>query len=262
MRDIFYNLYKYVACYNYNINKSWNDLIKDIERKVYCEVFDLQGGEFYDFIKYFDSKIAITIKNDDYDQVLTIIEFLLNWTEENFKIRHYSEFNEKKYINKVFENECVGYRFINKYIVPITDEIESSEIEQSINTEYQGCRSHINKALLFLSDRDKRDYKNSIKESISAVESICCIIADKKTDLNGALKILEQKNNLKGQLKSAFEKLYNYTSGQGGIRHAEGLFESDVSYEEAKFMLVSCCAFINYLIAEHKKILEHGKKAE
>ena len=40
---------------------------------------------------------------------------------------------------------------------------------------------------------------------------------------------------------------------QGGIRHAEGMFESNVTFEEAKFMLVSCSAFINYMIAEYGK---------
>ena len=98
--------------------------------------------------------------------------------------------------------------------------------------------------------------KSAIKESISAVESICCIIAKKtNASLGDALKTLESKRNLKGQLKSAFEKLYNYTnSDKGGIRHAEGLFVSEVSFEEAKFMLVSCSAFVNYLIAEYGKI--------
>ena len=52
-------------------------------------------------------------------------------------------------------------------------------------------------------------------------------------------------------------KLYGYASDKGGIRHAEGLFESDVTFEEAKFMLVSCSAFINYLIAEFGK--EHNE---
>ena len=48
--------------------------------------------------------------------------------------------------------------------------------------------------------------------------------------------------------------LFGYTSDEGGIRHAEGLFVSEVSFEEAKFMLVSCSAFVNYLISEYGKI--------
>lgn len=53
--------------------------------------------------------------------------------------------------------------------------------------------------------------------------------------------------------QAIYQRIINdgYTSDEGGIRHAEGLFESNVTFEEAKYMLVSCCAFVNYLIAEY-----------
>ena len=162
------------------------------------------------------------------------------------------EFQE---INKIFQQEYVGYRFIDGEITPISDEVEVAEIEQSLDIEFQGCRSHIKKAISFLSDREKPDYKNCIKESISAVESICQIIIGKDSaTLGKALKVLEGKGVvLHSALKNAFSSLYGYTSDEGGIRHAEGLFESNVTFEEAKYMLVSCCAFVNYLIAEYGK---------
>lgn len=49
-------------------------------------------------------------------------------------------------------------------------------------------------------------------------------------------------------LKSAFVKLYAYTNDEStGIRHAL-MDDSDTpGFDEAKFMVVSCCAFINYL---------------
>ena len=48
-------------------------------------------------------------------------------------------------------------------------------------------------------------------------------------------------------LKGAFSKLYGYTSDASGVRHAGELGGKDSTFEEAKFMLVSCCAFVNYL---------------
>ena len=49
-------------------------------------------------------------------------------------------------------------------------------------------------------------------------------------------------------MKAAFEKLYGYTSDASGVRHAGKLGGPDSTFEEAKFMLVSCSAFVNYLI--------------
>ena len=82
---------------------------------------------------------------------------------------------------------------------------------------------------------------------------MCQIIIDpdgKEATLGNMLKKLENKGiEIHGALKSAFEKLYGYTSDANGIRHAGDLGGASSTFEEAKFMLVSCCAFINYLIA-------------
>lgn len=56
-------------------------------------------------------------------------------------------------------------------------------------------------------------------------------------------------------MKGAFEKLYGYTSDANGIRHANGLGEGDSTFEEAKYMLICCSAFVNYL----KENFEEGK---
>lgn len=41
--------------------------------------------------------------------------------------------------------------------------------------------------------------------------------------------------------------MYGYTSDEDGIRHSL-LEESTLKFMDAKFMLVSCSAFINFLI--------------
>lgn len=248
---------------------SWEELYGAALENIYC--LDMTAIDYRS--ETFDRYVESTIKNDTYDAVLTVIEYIFSWTRKFFKHRrkwidydHYTkvengiqydqiEINEFESINAFFEQECVGYRFVGDRIVKITDSVEIEEIESAIMCSFEGCRTHINNALNFLADRDTKDYKNCIKESISAVESVCSIITGKpKATLGDALKLLESKRGLKGQLKSAFEKLYNYTNDKGGIRHAEGLFVSEVTFEEAKFMLVCCSAFVNYLIAEYGKI--------
>lgn len=251
-------------------NRSISHLYYDTLENVYCN--DMPHTD--DVEDAFQTYTEDTIKNDTYDAVLTLIEYVFTWTKNNIKSRKnlidYSTFiaetptsgryaqveiNEYDMWNQVFEQECIGYRFVNGRIVNITDQTEISEIETAASCDFDGCKQHINNAVAFLADRSKKDYKNCIKESISAVESVCSIITGKpKATLGDALKLLESKRGLKGQLKSAFEKLYNYTNDKGGIRHAEGLFVSEVTFEEAKFMLVCCSAFVNYLIAEYGKI--------
>ena len=61
------------------------------------------------------------------------------------------------------------------------------------------------------------------------------------------------KSEIHPALKTAFEKLYGYTSDANGIRHANGIGEGNSTFAEAKYMLISCSAFINYLSECTKK---------
>lgn len=251
--------------YNWQ-SRRWDDLYDSVLENVYCldmKYVNDSGANFYNYIES-------TIKNDTYDAVLTVIEYVLSWTHKYFINRQplsgteetpegtkYNTINvdEFKFFNAVFEEECVGYRFIDDKIIKITDAVEIDEIQQASNCDFDGCRTHINNAISFLADRQKKDYKNCIKESISAVESICkVIVGNEHATLGEALKELEKKRGLKGPLKSAFEKIYSYTNDKGGVRHADGLFSSNATFEEAKFMLVCCSAFVNYLISEYGNI--------
>ena len=235
-------------------------LLKDI----YSEFVDDQARNIikYQNDDFIESYIYLPISANSYDEVLTVVEYVTNyfiqWQKLQYRkgFHYYDLIDYKAEINELFQREYVGYRFIDGEITPISDDIEVAEIEKSLDIEFQGCKSHIKKALGFLSDRENPDYKNSIKESISAVESICQIIAqNSKATLGEALKKLEEHGvKIHEAMKKSFSSLYGYTSDEGGIRHCEGMFESNVTFEEAKFMLVSCSAFVNYLISEYGKI--------
>lgn len=74
------------------------------------------------------------------------------------------------------------------------------------------------------------------------------MIIGKKGTLGEAIKHLENKGvNIHPSLKAAFLKLFGYTSDAKGIRHAGDIGGASSTFEEAKFMLVSCSAFVNYL---------------
>lgn len=237
----------------YNCSDTSNAFCKDILNDVFGEMNRENYYRAGEWKSLYNMKIDIVIQNAPYNEVLDIVWYVCLWF-----IKHKRYYNEKisKRFNKVFENESVGYRFVSGNIVPITDPVEIEEIEQAAENKFEGCRNHIKKAVEYLSNRESKDYKNVIKESISAVESICKVITgNENATLGDALNFLKNKRNLNPILKVAFEKLYAYTNDKGGIRHADGLFTSDVTFEEAKFMLVSCSAFVNYLISEYGKTI-------
>jgi hypothetical protein len=154
--------------------------------------------------------------------------------------------------NRVLEQELSGYRFVVDLIAPITDDGAIAAIEQAQESagNLHSVVIHLRQALSLFSDRKQPDYRNSIKESVSAVEAICrLVVQNSKATLGEALKVLGPKVPLHPALSGAFEKLYGYTSDANGIRHAL-LNESNLEQEDALFMLVSCSAFINYLTAK------------
>jgi hypothetical protein len=81
---------------------------------------------------------------------------------------------------------------------------------------------------------------------------MCNLIAKSSSaTLGRALNELARNNTvvMHPALKDAFVKLHGYTSNADGIRYAL-LEESNLGFEDAKFMLVSCSAFVNYLKAK------------
>jgi AbiJ N-terminal domain 4 len=151
-------------------------------------------------------------------------------------------------INAILERELSPYRCINGTFTEITDKQESLMLEQAMTSDdFPSVTSHLNRALELLSDRKKPDFRNSIKESISAVESMAQIITkNPKATLGDALKIIQKAGKLHGALKEGFSNLYGYTSDEGGIRHAM-LEEPNLAIEDAKFFLLACTSFVNYL---------------
>ncbi|NCQ80225.1 MAG: hypothetical protein GPI99_19680 [Microcystis aeruginosa W13-15] len=188
---------------------------------------------------FFDSEWHITY---------SLLEFILrNWKDEKLVI------DLSETLNGLFESELIPYRILDKTITDLTSEEEISELNSIYKLKSNPVKEHISLAINKLYNREKPDYRNSIKESISAVEACCRdILQDDKPTLGKALSAIERKIEIHGSLKSAFDKLYGYTSDSTGIRHS--LLDKDkITFEEAKFMLVACSAFINYLYGINSK---------
>lgn len=201
-----------------------------------------------DYDKYIDC-ITDYLDDDDIEwyHKLSLIDFVIKVISD-FYISSLQKFIKR--INTEFERLNYGYRIINNLVTPITAREEVESIEEAIDNAKDNIKEHLNRALIHLADKEKPDYRNSIKESISAVGALCREMTG-ENDLGKALFVLEKKQGkLHPQLKAAFDNLYSYVNEkQSGIRH-ELMDESGTyvpTYHEAKFMLVICSAFINYL---------------
>lgn len=200
-------------------NIYWSSVMEKIKRWFYSG--DTEWYDIYDIIEF-------TIKYSDYD-------FISN-------------------MNIALDKEKAGYSIVDKKITPITSKEEIQSIEEAVDNtkdKYNGVHTHLQTALSLLSDRENPDYRNSIKESISAVEALCQkITGDDKATLGKALKILGDKEQLHGALEKAFSSLYGYVSDGDGIRHAMMDDGKELDFHDAKYMLVTCTAFINLMIGK------------
>ena len=214
-------------------------------------------------IDYENPNSKIDNKNNENDLVYIFTKSdnlqwydIYDFIEKSLYVVEYDEKLLTEY-NRIMEEEGVPYRVIDRLVVPIINDEEIKSIKNASVTKYDSVNKHIKKALELLQNRTKPDYENSIKESISAIESLSSIITGtkgKNNTLGKTLDLLEKKGiNIHVSLKEAFKKIYGYTSDEKGIRHA-GAIENEAKIEDAIYMLVSCSAFVNYLIAKSEKL--------
>lgn len=252
LRNLFASLIKSTTDYT----SPWYELLKSVYIRFFKKPVDeVQYDDFYcrEFmLKFFKSSKW----NEIYDFYEEIIQ---NWTvyDESFKNIGKEQF--MNFANNVLVRDNSGYRFINDLIVPITNEMELQEIEETLKSsegnKYDGIQLHIKNALELLGKKPKPDYRNSIKESISAVESICKQISGVKSGgLDDPLKKINEKIYLHPAMTQGFLKLYGYTSDEDGIRHPILEDGKKIGYAEAKYMLVTCSAFVNFLIDKCKDV--------
>ncbi len=187
-----------------------------------------------------------------------IIEYSLEYIFNADTADIYGYYNDLvSKLNNILSEEKSGYRFVDQQFIPITNNNELEEIKNAMHSSFESVNSHIKKALNLYSDHKNPDYENSIKESISAVEAMCCIITGMTgsgATLGAALKKLEENGVFIHQaMKSAFNQLYGYTSDQAGIRHG-GINFVNAPEEDARYMMVSCSAFVNYLKNKYSKL--------
>ena len=183
-------------------------------------------------------------------EVYNFVEFLLplNTRGHGYDPERYAREDR---LNATLEREMSGYRSVKNQLVEITSPLELQEVDEAATTRtgFEGVAKHITSAIGLMGKRPTPDYRNSIKESISAVEAAAKLLTGGKSGgIDNAVAVLEKHHGLHPAFKDALKKLYGYTSDADGIRHPILDSKAATSFAEAKFMLVACSAFANFLI--------------
>lgn len=236
--------YRHLQSYLYDIVIFYWEHI--LIQPIHMQPYIVENGKQYNDPR---QVLMYWILDSEWEKVFDLIE--ITYLQAGFGFAS-DDFVEE--INKIFETENIGYRLSNGECIPISSIEEVEEIEKAQLTGIEQVNYHLDKAIHHLSNREKPDYSNSIKESISAVEFLCRAVAETDT-LGKALGKLESKGiNINGQFKTSLSTLYSYTNNkEDGIRHALMEKNTVIDQEDAKFMLVACSTFINYFIVKADK---------
>lgn len=224
--------------------KTLKSTLSELVVSLWLDYFKKPVDEIEHYWASFLKKLRIYYFNAQWFEVYDFVEFITQNGPEHTRGQFI------KLCNELLERENSAYRFVEGQIAEITSKVEIDAVEMAIEASgpYAGVSSHLASSLKLMSDRTSPDYRNSIKESICAVESLAKQIAKKPSATLGVVLIeLERKQALHPALKSAFSSLYGYTSNAQGIRHAL-LDEPTLTKSDARFMLVCCSAFVNYVI--------------
>ena len=221
----------------------WVDFLKnpaDEYRSLACTEF---FGDFtYTENRGFAKNIFLSFSWLD---VFNLIEYIILNSPDHEK----SEFING--CNEVLQKEKSAYRIVEECVTKITSEQEIQSINQAMHVPYDGVKKHIHQALSLFSDRENPDYSNSIKESISAVESL---VKEVTGENQGTLGKLINQLNLHPAFGNSLTKLYGFTSDAKGIRHGGTGKPLKIDQNTARFMLITCSAFVNYIISQNPKM--------
>lgn len=225
---------------------------EDLEVEIWCKFLNKRRDDVYEGGGTKEVATALILDSQvPWFRKIDVLEFILHYLNSNLphynNVCHFFIRDLAKRLNEDFERLNYGYRIVNDILSPITSKAELQTIEDAMNIS-DSVTTHLNKAMVLYSQRPFADYRNSIKESISAVEAICRAITGCST-LGNALNELENKGvPIQSHLKKAFGELYYYTNDKDtGIRHALLDDKYEPTDAEAYYMLISCSAFVNYI---------------
>ena len=242
---------------------SHDDFTNFVLYKIQDEFLGKPTDEIDDSVRRFIEQLKGQFTPQNWNEFYDLAQFLADLSKISNAGQPFSRVRRHAEVfitsaNEVLEAEKSAYRFVGGELVEIIEDVEIEEIEDvlSQNDRYAGAKQHIRTALSLFGNRDNPDYRNSIKEAVSAVESAFNTInGEKSNSLSSAITKSEGKGfDIPPALKEGIKKIYGWRSDEDGVRHA--LFEdkSRVGDAEARLMIVICSSLVNFLIIRNENL--------
>lgn len=210
--------------WDYDNESEWGALTHHLKE---CE-----WTEFYDFVELLGSLLI----RKEADSFIDAPE-------------HFKDYQTR--VNALFQEDGIGWSLGDKSElyrqVPKALAKRISATDAALQDRYSVARVHFQKALSYL-HQHPIDEGNSIKETISALESVARVIFPKASTLGAAIKLMRKDDRYSQHLVDALEKLYVYSNATPFVRHGH-TGEGRPSLPEAELALFGGVAFIRYLIA-------------
>lgn len=203
-----------------------------------CRLMNLEWYQFYDFVEI----TAIKIKEKE-------IEYSSAWDNSRFESFMFPSYRQK--VNDLFSQHKIQWKLSDggKLETSLPKDLETrvAAIDSTLQDEFEPARVHYSKARSYILSPSK-DPENSIKESVSAVESVCKAIYPKCATLGDALKAMKREQLISPMLVTVFEKFYAYTNAEPAVRHGSNKM-SGVDEMDAELALHMSAAFIRTIIS-------------
>jgi hypothetical protein len=153
-------------------------------------------------------------------------------------------------LNRVLESKGCAYRFIAEQLLPLTNPAEATEVATAADSAIPAVAAHIREARKLLPPNAGANPRNSVKQSICAVEAaLRHLTGNASATLTDGLVAFEARHGaLHPSLRQGLVTLCGYSTDGEGERH-DLIEEADsVTGDHARLMLVACSAFTNYLL--------------
>lgn len=203
------------------------------------QVYSVPWYAFFDFVELVGT------------QLLAIQEF---YQSDPKWINRFGYETYRTQVNNLFAEDNIGWRsnttgqLVREIPPALAKRLELTQT--ALSDGFEPARAHFAKAMRYANARPA-DPENSIKETISALESLGRKLYPGTSTLGDVVKEMRKSPTIPAQLVTLIDKFYAFASNQPAVRHGAP-DPSTVDLTEAEFCLHVGAALIRYLIDKTK----------